>query len=263
MSNIFFLAESVSLESKQLTQRGINLDKDRKEFLYDGAYTADKHFAWIEHRRLRCQQRGWLARNIIDYGCDMKISFFINLSFPPELMGIIRKLTDAPTGKPSDELIIDEEKASLIYPEIQVPIISWLHNNELIRISARLKELYPNKNNPDGKTLWEHANLCREVIEGWFIRNNQEIPKIEYPGVTLSKIDRCFDLFKKAATCGPQTAEQLVEWKQRFKEFKPVYVTRCAEKYVKIYGEDSVTMGTGSDNGLAWRRDVWPSPYSS
>lgn len=37
----YFLTESVSLEYRQLIQRGILLDKDRKEFVYEGPYTQE------------------------------------------------------------------------------------------------------------------------------------------------------------------------------------------------------------------------------
>ncbi len=48
-----FLTGSVSLETQQLIQRGIRLDKDRKEFVYEGPYTQEKHCRWVEKRR-RC-----------------------------------------------------------------------------------------------------------------------------------------------------------------------------------------------------------------
>jgi len=51
----YFLTESVSLETQQLIQRGIRLDKDHKEFVYEGPYTQEKHLAWIEQRRRRAQ----------------------------------------------------------------------------------------------------------------------------------------------------------------------------------------------------------------
>ena len=259
MSNkdTYFLTESVSLGTQQLIQRGIRLDKDRREFQYDGEYTARKHLAWVEYRRKKCQERGWLAKDIIKSYCDQRI-WLEELNIPHHLIELLWKLLDSPTGTPYSELIIDDNISALIYQEIQIPIISWIHEKELIRISRELKRIYPNKDSAVGKIEWEYANFIWEVIEGWFIRNKLEIPKIEYPGITLSKIDRCFVLFKEAAECGPQKPEKLEEWKQRFKEFKSVYVTRCAEKYVKIYGEDSVTMGRGSNNGLEWRKYIWP-----
>lgn len=51
MNDSYFLTESFSLETTQLIQRGILLDKDRKEFQYEGSYTKEKHLLWIEHRR--------------------------------------------------------------------------------------------------------------------------------------------------------------------------------------------------------------------
>ncbi len=49
--NPFFLTESVSLEYQRLIQRGIGLDKDRKEFQYEGPCTQEKHYQWVEKRR--------------------------------------------------------------------------------------------------------------------------------------------------------------------------------------------------------------------
>ena len=47
----YFLTESASLETQQLIQRSIRFDKDRKEFVYEGPYTQEKHYQWVEKRR--------------------------------------------------------------------------------------------------------------------------------------------------------------------------------------------------------------------
>ena len=46
-----FLTGSVSLETQPLIQRGIGFDKDRKGFVYEGPYTQEKHYRWVEKRR--------------------------------------------------------------------------------------------------------------------------------------------------------------------------------------------------------------------
>jgi len=50
LGHSYFLTESVSLVSQQLTQRGINLDKDRKEFQYEGEYSVCQIMA--DHLRM-------------------------------------------------------------------------------------------------------------------------------------------------------------------------------------------------------------------
>ena len=57
MNNAFFLTESISLRTDQLIQRGIDLGKDRREFQYEGEYTARKHLAWIEDCQKKYQER--------------------------------------------------------------------------------------------------------------------------------------------------------------------------------------------------------------
>ena len=42
MANSYFLTEAVRLEDRRLIQRGIRIDKDRKEFEYEGPYTMQK-----------------------------------------------------------------------------------------------------------------------------------------------------------------------------------------------------------------------------
>ncbi len=101
-------------------------------------------------------------------------------------MELICELTDSPSGNTLDKIIIDKNKSGIIYPGIQIPFITWLNKNELNRISARLNNLFPNKTSLAIKPLWEFTDLARQVIEGWCIRNNLEIPKIEYPGVKLT-----------------------------------------------------------------------------
>ncbi len=244
----YFLTESVSLEYQRLIQRGIGIDKDRKEFQYEGPYTQEKHYQWVEQRRRQCQQRGWLAKDIIKVGGDMQILFGEKLSFPPDLMELIWKLTDSPTGTPFSEIKIDEKISGLLYPEIQIPFISWLHKNTLKSIISRREELLPNKNNLAIKSLWDFNNLARQVIEAWYIRNNRAIPKIEYPGIKLSEMDKCYELFKEAMEARPQTPDKLQEWKQRFDEFPSNYIPRCAKRY------GSIKQGPGAGNGLEWRR---------
>ena len=80
----FFLTESVTLNNTELIQRGINLDLNHPMFEYKGSYTGEKHFAWVELRRRQCKKRGWLAKDIQDYGADIKFALKGDLSFPPE-----------------------------------------------------------------------------------------------------------------------------------------------------------------------------------
>lgn len=242
----YFLTESVSLKYLRLIQTGIRLDKDRKEFVYEGPYTAEKHLAWIEHRRRRCQQRGWLAKDIINVGGDMQILFGKELSFPPDLMELIWKLTDSPTGTPYSEIKINEKISGLIYREIQIPFISWLHENTLKSIISRREELLPNKNNPAIKSLWEFNQVAQNVIEGWYVHNGLDVPQIAAPGARGNLWLEFIDFVKGALACGQQTDVQLWEWKERFSEFPASYFRR----YEKRTGKP-----LPSTSGLAWRRN--------
>ena len=231
-----------------LEQYGIGLQYGEYAHPNAGNFNHETYSKWIETRRQLCELRGWLARDIIKYGGDTQTLFGKQLTLPHHLMELIWKLTDAPSGTPLDKIIIDKNKSGIIYPEIQIPFISSLNKNELNRISARLKELYPSKTSLVIKPLWEFNYLAIQVIEGWYIRNNREVPKIEYPGIKLSDMDKCYELFKEAMEAGPQTPDQLQEWKRRFKKYPSNYITRCAKKY------GSIKQGPGAGNGLEWRR---------
>ncbi len=249
--------ESTSKIIPTIEQYGIMLKYGDYAHPQAGNFKPELYTKWIEARLEFCKDRGWLAKDILKYGGDMKILFGKGLNnIPIQIMDLIKKSTGSPTTTHLDELIIDKKIAGLIKPVIEIPFISWLNQVELNQVSARLNELFPQKINPAIKPLWEFTDLARQIIEGWYIHNTQEIPKIEYPGIKLSEMDKCYEIFKQAATCGPQTPEQLQEWKQRFSIFPDNYMTRCAERYVERIGP--VTMGPGSGNGLEWRRQVWP-----
>lgn len=232
-----------------LEQYGIGLRYADYAHPKAGNFNPELYSKWIEARRQLCQRRGWLARDIIKYGGDTQTLFGKQLTFPHHLMELIWELTDSPSGTLLDKIVIDKNKSGIIYPKIQIPFISWLNKNELNRISARSIELSPQKKNPAIKPLWDFNDLTRQIIEGWYIRNSLEIPKIEYPGIKLSKMDRCYELFKEAMEAGPQTPEQLQEWERRFSEFHSNYITRCAKRY------GSIKQGPGAGNGLEWRKN--------
>ena len=169
-----------------LEQYGIGLQYADYAHPNAGNFNHEVYSKWIEARRQLCERRGWLARDIIKYGGDTQTLFGKQLTFPHHLMELILELTDSPSGTLLDKIIIDKKKSGIIYPEIQIPFNSWLNKNELNRISARLNELIPQKNNPAIKPLWDFDDLARQIIGGWYIRNNLEIPKIEYPGNKLT-----------------------------------------------------------------------------
>ncbi len=225
---------------------GINLQYNDPSYKTNGTFSAEKFLEWIEVKRKACENRGWLARDIIKYGGDTQTLFGKQFTFPHHLMELIWELTDSPSGNALDQITIDKKKSGIIYQKIRIPFISWLNKNELNRISARLKDLFPNKTSLAIKPLWEFNNLARQVIEGWYIRNGLEIPKIEFPGIKLTDWDRFVELIREALAVGPQTDEQLWGWKRRFSEL-PDYFKRYGERYSPL------KWGPGSGNGLEWR----------
>ncbi len=252
--DFYFLTESVSLESQQLIQRGISLDLDHPMFEYKGAYTGEKHFAWADLRRRRCRKRGWLAKDIHDYGADIKMALKEHLSFPPEIMEIVWDKTDSPTGTPLNQIEINEKQSAIISLEIQLPALSWLHENELIRIAALQKELHPDRENPDGKILWDHAVFCQRIITGWFIRNKIPPPLIDYPELKLTDWDRFCLLVEEAVRIKSPSDEQLKRWRDAFDEFPPSYFPRY-EKRLKKEKKPSLLQGPDSGNALEWRKN--------
>ncbi len=224
----------------------IHLQYNDPAYPRTGTFDPAHYLDWIEARRQGCERRGWLAKGIIKYGGNYQMRLLEEPYLPINLMELICELTDSPSGTTLDKIIIDKNKSGIIYPEIQIPFISWLNKNELNRISARLKDLSPNKTNPAIKPLWEFTDLARQVIEAWYIRNNLEIPKIEYPGIKLTDWDRFVELIREALAVGPQTDEQLWGWKRRFAEL-PAYFKRYGERY------NPLKWGPGSGNGLEWR----------
>ena len=250
----FFLTEYVTLDNTELTMLGIGLNKDRKEFQYEGEYIGEKHFAWVKFRRLMCKQRGWLAKDIHDYGADMKIVLKERLSFPPGIMEIIWNKTNSPTGTPLNQIKLNEKQSAIISLEIQTLAISWLHENELIRIAALQKELHPDRENPDGKIVWDHAVFCQRTITGWFIRNNIPPPVIDYPELKLTDWDRFCLLVEEAVRIKSPSDEQLRRWRDVFDEFPSGYFPRY-EKRLKRDNKPDLKQGPESGNALEWRKN--------
>ena len=232
-----------------LEQYGIGLQYADYTHPNAGNFSQELYTKWIEARRQLCERRGWLARDIIKYGGDTQTLFGKQLTLPYHLMELIWKLTDSPSVTPLDKIIIDKKKAGIIYPEIQIPFISWLNKNELNRISARLDELSPQKKNPAIKPLCDFNDLSLQIIKGWYIRNNLEIPQIKIPELKGTKWARFEVLVEDALAVGPQTEEQLWEWKRRFDEFRSNYFNRYEERHGQL------KQGPGSGNGLEWRKN--------
>lgn len=229
-----------------LEQYGIGLKYADYAHPNAGNFNHELYSKWIEARRQLCERRGWLARDIIKYGGDTQILFGKQLYLPPYIMELIWKLTESTSGTTLDKIIIDKDKSGIIYRKIQIPFISWLNKNELNRISARLKDLSPNKTNPAIKPLWEFTDLARQVIEGWYIRNNLGIPKIEYPGIKLTLWARFEARMDEIVQLKGLSETDLWALKEELSHYPAPYFQR----YAKLKG---ITLD--DVEALAWRKN--------
>lgn len=226
---------------------GINLD--HSEYTHPKFGNANPHLytKLITDRRVECENPGWLVKNLAKYGGNFLFHLLKPPYLPNQLMELIWKLTDSPTGTPLDQIIVDRDKSLEINSDIQLPFISWLNKKELIQINSRLKELTPNKDIPDGKTLWEFTLAAQDIIKGWFVRNNLDVPEILAKSQRGGKTQRFRELMEKAIHCGQQTDDELRSWKDRFAEFQN------GRYFPDIQEFGEFPQGPGSANGLEWR----------
>jgi hypothetical protein len=208
----------------------------------------DRYNKWVAGRRVSCETPGWLVKNIAEYGGNFKIHLLKPPYLPNQLMKIIWKLTDSPTGTPLDQIIINRDKSLEINSDIQLPFISWLNKKELIQINSRLKDLTPNKDIPDGKTLWEFTLAAQDIIKGWFVRNDQPLPDIAEAEQETTLRTQFNALIKQALEAGLQSEKELWEWKARFEELPGSYFRKYEQRT-----DSKLKQGPGSKNGLEWR----------
>ncbi len=230
---------------------GINLDYTEYAHPEVGNFDSDHYMDRIESRRQLCAAQKWRAKDIQEFGGNFQIYLLRSPDLTDELMQLIWEWTQSPTGTPLDQINFNEKISRIKKPKSHIPIISWLHEIELLRIVARREKLSPNKNNPVIKAQWEFHKVAQQVIEAWFSRNELDIPKIYVEGQRGYMKQRFLELIDEALYCGQQTPEQLWEWKARFSEFEK------GTFFSDFYKDKDQTKleGEGSGNGLEWRNN--------
>lgn len=173
--NEYFLTEVVDPMEEAIYQYGIFLYRDQQEAVSNGFYNSNLHLKWVEKLRREGATSGWGphhgSRETIYYPRMEGLKDVVSSAW-----GSIRNQRTKPTLGPGS----GKYATKLLNPEVQLPIISWLHENELERIVARLDELESQKKrNPLYETLYEFTLLAKNVIEHWYVRNGKEVPRVK------------------------------------------------------------------------------------
>jgi len=242
--DIYFYTGAAILDNEGILQLGVSLDMNHPDYFCVGVFNSMKYLDWFESRRLMCERWAWRFNNM--RGADQSYLSHNNIQYPDDVMQIIINKLGVEAGTPIERIDLNEENEKEIYAAIQLPLIKYLHERELIRILTRLSELSPQKKNPAIKPLWDFNDLARQIIKAWYIRNGLEIPRIKTPELKGTKWARFEVLVEETLSVGEQSDEELWEWKKRFSEL-PDYFNRYEERYGPL------KQGSRAGNGLEWR----------
>ncbi|MCH7575921.1 MAG: hypothetical protein IIA59_12490 [Candidatus Marinimicrobia bacterium] len=167
---------------KQLVQYGIVLDLSHPSTPTMGIYNRDVHLDWIE--RLK---RAFIREKFADE-CEERFEASVLFEAEPELKKLLQSVwSDFDQNmiiRPSHAEKNDGTRAHKIAPEmnrdtVQIPVISYLHEKELMTINQRIVALEPTNENPAIKGLYDFNQLSKNVIEAWFIENELKVPSLD------------------------------------------------------------------------------------
>ena len=180
----YFLSYAFGVHRHQLVQYGILLDLSNPRAPAMGIYEKDVHLDWIE------RLKGAFKREKFADECEDRFETSVPFKVDPELRGLVQSVwpefDDEIIIQPSAASIYDRTRAhdlalQMIKPAVQIPVISYLHEKELIRISQRIQVLESDKENRIIKGLYEFNQLSKYVLEAWFVENELEVPSIGLP----------------------------------------------------------------------------------